>query len=332
MSSRGRPRKRKTVGDTDAKRRRRSPSPERSERIVLPSVADDSRQGTVNNRPLLVEEVFDISKILSDPNSSSGIEMPEFLEKDPVETPFLSMDFGDEPVNMVRCADDDLSAHVPKQLKEKIWNNKYINIALLLKGNAELADIYSGGLLHVVDGKVEARPKQTKEKINSIEQWTEAFLIFMSIYVARYPDKIQELLRYITTIRDAAAKFSNYSWRQYDEQFRVRQALKVENWGRINSDLWLRIMPVSTPVQTDGIPFGSCREFNSKGACNFFRCRYKHTCDLCGSAFHGMIRCQSSKEAPAGRGFRGFRFGGFNRGFGRGFRGNRGRVYQYNRQ
>lgn len=334
MSSRGRSRKRNVTGATEAKRRRRS-TPEPSERVVLPSVTDGSTQGITVTRPPLVEEVFDISKILSDPKAlSSGNDRLEDLEKEPDETtPFLSLDFGEDPINMVRCADDDLSAHVPKQLKEKIWDNKYINIALLLKGNAELADIFSGGLLHVVDGKIEARPKQTKEKINSIEQWTEAFLIFMSIYVSRYPDKIQELLRYITIIRDAAAKFSNYSWRQYDEQFRVRQALKVENWGRVNSDLWLRIMPVSTSsVQPDGITYGSCREFNSKGSCNFFRCRYKHICDLCGSAFHGMIRCQSSKEAPAGRGFRGFRFGGFNRGFGRGFRGNRGRVFPYNRQ
>ena len=46
-------------------------------------------------------------------------------------------------------------------------------------------------------------------------------------------------------MRDATAKFSNYSWHQCDEQFRVRQALKVENWGRVNSDLWLCIMPIS---------------------------------------------------------------------------------------
>ena len=47
-----------------------------------------------------------------------------------------------------------------------------------MKGNAELADIYSEGLLHVVDGKIEPKSKQTKEKINSIEQWTEAFFYF----------------------------------------------------------------------------------------------------------------------------------------------------------
>ena len=91
----------------------------------------------------------------------------------------------------------------------------------------------------------------------------------MGIYLSCFPDKTQELLKYITALRDAAAKFPNYAWRQYDEQFRFRQALKVENWGKINADLWLRTMPVSStislPSQFDVYQFSSCREFNNKG-------------------------------------------------------------------
>ena len=130
--------------------------PEPSERVVLPSVTGGSTQGIIVNRPSLVKEVFDISKILSDPKAlSSENDRLEDSEKEPDETtPFLSLDFGKDPINMVRCADNGLSAHVPKQLKQKIWDNKYINIVLLLKSNAELADIFSGGLLHVADGKI----------------------------------------------------------------------------------------------------------------------------------------------------------------------------------
>ena len=159
-----------------------------------------------------------------------------------------------------------------------------------------------GGGLHVSDSKVEALPKQTKERVNSIEQWTDAFLIFMSIYLARYPGKTQELLKYISVIQAAAAKFPNYAWRYYDEQFRVRQAERVQNWGKINSDLWLRTMPVSSTTfsyQPDVYQFDSCRDFNNKGFCNFHRCCYQHSCDLCGSSFHGMIRCQAGKEIPS---------------------------------
>ena len=212
-------------------------------------------------------------------------------------------------------------------MKQTICEHKYVNIALLLKGNAKLAEIFSGGggdILYVSDGKVEARPKQTKERVNSIEQWTDAIFIFMSIYL-RYPGKTQELLKYISAIRDAAAKFPNYDWRYYDEQFRVRQAERVQNVGKINSDLWLRTMPVSSTTfsyQPDVYQFGSCRDFNNKGFCNIHRCRYQHSCDLCGSSFHGMLRCQAGKEIPSAplHSFRGFRFGGYNRGYNRGFR------------
>ena len=221
MSSKGRPRvdackRRRELADDEAKRRRVQESA--SDKRITLSLDDNvpvHTKGTAPRLPL-AEEMFDIYTILNDPTVKQAPDK---------ELPTLSFNVEEEPVNMLRCADDDLSAHVPKQLRQKIWENKYINIALLLKGNAELAEIFSGGLLHVIDGKIEARPKQTKEKINSIEQWTEAFLIFMSIYLSRYPDKTQELLKYITAIRDAAAKFPNYAWRQYDEQFRVRQAL-----------------------------------------------------------------------------------------------------------
>ena len=329
MSGRGRKR-RAAAPDRVPKRTRAS-----DERVTLFDDGPPRGQGTTPRLPL-VEEMFNINAILNDPipantqQSPSGA-LPSLPQSRANTLPSFSFDVVEEPVDLVKCADDDLSVHVPQQLKRKIWDNKYINIVLLLKGNAELAEICSGGVLHVSDGKVEARPKQTKEKVNSIEQWTEAFLIFMSIYLSRYPDKTQELLKYISVIRDAAAKFPNYSWRHYDEQFRARQEKRVANWGQIHSDLWLRTMSVSSTTSTSDVSqFGSCRDFNNQGFCNFYRCRYQHSCDLCGSSFHGMIRCQAGKNVPAAaRGFRGFRYGygGPYRASIRGFR-SRGRGYQ----
>ena len=46
---------------------------------------------------------------------------------------------------------EDLSCHVPHQLCQKIWSNQYINLALLLKGNVDLNDFCSGGILHISD-------------------------------------------------------------------------------------------------------------------------------------------------------------------------------------
>ena len=65
----------------------------------------------------------------------------------------------------------------------------------------------SDGAKYVSDGKAEAQPKQTKDKVNSIEQWTQAFFIFMGIYLSRCPDKASELLNNSSVIRDAAENF-----------------------------------------------------------------------------------------------------------------------------
>ena len=66
---------------------------------------------------------------------------------------------------------DDVSSHVPNQICQKIWAHEYINLNVLLKGNVELKDFCSGGVLHITDkGQVESRPKVVKEKIRTIDQ------------------------------------------------------------------------------------------------------------------------------------------------------------------
>ena len=135
------------------------------------------------------------------------------------------------------------------------------------------------------EGYTEAKPKQSKETVPNIECWTDAFLIFASIYTVRYPDKVQELFRYMSVIRDASSKFPFNSCRLYDEQFRMRQAIKVMNWGNINPYLWLRIMPSSInkilPSQSSqsNIATKICRFFN-KGSCTYYHCNFRHACDL----------------------------------------------------
>ena len=118
------------------------------------------------------------------------------------------------------------------------------------------------------EGHIEAKPKQSKETVPNIERWTDAILIFASIYTVCYPDKVQELFKYMPVIRDSSSKFPFNSCKLYDEQFRMRQAIKVMNWGNIIPDLWLRIMPSSInkslPSQSSqsNIATNTCRFFN----------------------------------------------------------------------
>ena len=219
------------------------------ENITLTS-SDDTVGASKGNKqfPPLVEEVFDIAKIVG--TESDGDHIFSMTVGEPEQPPLL------------RCADDDLAAHIPEQLKQKIWANKFIDIALLLKGNIELADRFSGGLLQIADdGKIEAKPLTLKEKVANIDKWSDAFLIFASIYLQQFPDKVQQLLKYMAVIRDAASEYPVVMWRTYEEQFPMRQSLHISDWGKINPDLWMRTMTSPDP---------SCRDFN-KGFCSFAR-------------------------------------------------------------
>lgn len=148
----------------------------------------------------------------------------------------------------------------------------------------------------------------------NIDKWTDAFLIYASVYLKKYPGKAQEILQYITIIREAASRSpSSLSWRSYDEQFRIRQATTVQSWGKLNPDLWLRVMTAMPPsTQFNVAPFtrGACLDFNNS-TCSWNPCRYNHVCSNCGGQNHGRLNCfKLQRSAPANRGgfsFRGFR-------------------------
>ena len=237
--------------------------------------------------------------------------------------------------NRVRLGSDDIASHVPEQLCKKIWAHEYINLALLLKGSVELQDLFSTGVVHLTGkGQLEARPQvNTKDKVPNIEKWTDAFLIFASIYLKRYPSKIQEILQYMNIIREAASRSVTFTWRSYDEQFRLRQESEVQSWGKINSDLWLRLMTSSTVTsnipqntqpgaltggrsstgnsQYDNHVLGTCFDFND-GFCPRTVCKFKHICSNCNNPSHGRVTCfkqstANSRGSYANRGGSNFR-------------------------
>ena len=235
------------------------------------------------------------------PIQSSGLESTPPLETEPG----ANFTFGLDPV---RLGSDDLSAHVPASICQKIQSLQYININLLLKGAVELQEICSGGAVHLnKQGVLESRPKIVKEQVSSIEKWTDAFLIFSSIFLKKHPSKAQELLQYMSIIREAANRSpSSFAWRQYDEHFRLRQATQAQPWNKINADLWLRVMTMSThtPVPSDARPTSKikCLDFNH-GVCRFKPCRYLHACSHCDGTSHGRHNCFKLNPSRADKTF-----------------------------
>jgi hypothetical protein len=127
-------------------------------------------------------------------------------------------------------------------MKEKIWAGKYINLSLLLKSSAELNACQGSQLIFSDEGVIETRPKVSAEKIKNIELRFDAFLIFMDIYLIQKPQACSDLLAYIANIRQATSRRNDSAWFIYDEQFRLRQECFPQAWGKLNNDLWIKIM------------------------------------------------------------------------------------------
>ena len=229
---------------------------------------------------------------------------------------------------MVRLGSDDIAGHVPVQLCNKIWSHEYINISLLLKGSVELQDIFDSGIVRVSGrGYLETRSlASSKDVVPNIEKWTDAFLIFTSVYLKRYPNKAQELLQYINLIREAASHSTNFAWRSYDEQFRLRQTSQTQSWGKINSDLWLRVMTSNSVLSRTATAttssnqdessrvLGTCFDFND-GFCGRATCKFRHICSNCQAPNHGRVTCfRLTGSNPAQRGRGGAQSRGTNRG------------------
>ena len=90
------------------------------------------------------------------------------------------------------------------------------------------------------NGGFHLHPQSRTILIRSIEQWTSAMLTFVSIYTERHGSRSRDMLKYMNIVRTTAA--SNYNWREYDIQFRLRQATRPEaSWGSVDTELWLLV-------------------------------------------------------------------------------------------
>jgi hypothetical protein len=88
----------------------------------------------------------------------------------------------------------------------------------------EIDEAFGGqGEIRLSDGKLRVVNDKPSTSL-TIDKWTSAFIVFMSVMLEKYRTRYQELLKYFKDIRLAAAR-SPSGWHQYDEQFRLCMAL-----------------------------------------------------------------------------------------------------------
>ncbi len=212
----------------------------------------------------------------------------------------------------------DIDNHVPNNIKSKIAKSEYIDLAFLLEGSIDITrpNIYSLNLnIGEADtGNITLKSPGPKRRIDNIQNWTDAFIVFTYIYLQTHPEKQRELLVYMRTIRRAATFGAGF--KLYDLQFRLQQQNSpARSWASLDSELWIVYVlgsksttptpfrPTPGGSQPSGatrpsIPSGVCFNFNKSQGCPLpkDKCRYKHECGKCAGKTHNLQSCTLAQK------------------------------------
>ena len=197
-------------------------------------------------------------------------------------------------IKPILSACQDIGLHISMKLREKIWNGEFVDLGELL--NKDPCKDEVGQKLVLINGEIVVKQKSESPKIENIEAWTNAFIIYASIFLEKHPDQVQGIFKYMHTIRLAATRLSGQGWKNYDIQFRLRKAMTSSiPWGTVDGELWLMYMnnaplQMSSTIANTPVSTQPCFDFNYKGVCLRRPCRYIHKCINC-SGNHAILTC-----------------------------------------
>ena len=193
-------------------------------------------------------------------------------------------------VHEIASISNDLGNNVSCNIRQKILNGEYIDLGCLLSNPVPIDD--NSNTLIIKDGVLQSKPKASTVKINSISQWTDAFLIFIDIYLSSHLGEARGLLKYMSNIRLGASRVPGLGWKRYDEQFRLKKIRMPScNWGTVDLELWLLFM-YDDNTQFNPNPVTNaykCYDYNN-GSCTRPNCHYSHSCLRC-SGIHPSVNC-----------------------------------------
>ena len=108
----------------------------------------------------------------------------------------------------------DISIGVTDNIKDKIVKSEYIDIGSLLPNNIHIENSQK---LTIYQGELVLLKTQSKVKIDDIDQWISAFIVFISIVCKVHVSGFQGLLKYLHTVRLGASRSTSLTWTLYDE-------------------------------------------------------------------------------------------------------------------
>ncbi|XP_045167733.2 uncharacterized protein LOC123531018 isoform X1 [Mercenaria mercenaria] len=186
-----------------------------------------------------------------------------------------------------------LHASVNLKIKEKIWADEFVDFSTSFSKSQESFS------LTITPTGISSFSQSNSRKFITIEQWTDIFAVFSSVYRQKYPDTAEQLAQYSNTVRAIAKARGN--WHYYDVQFRQLRQSHPFSWDSIHHELYIKALSQKQPFRPNGPQTGqsrkTCNKFNRGDRCT--GCIYQHKCKTC-SGNHPHYKCwkRTSDGAP----------------------------------
>ena len=174
---------------------------------------------------------------------------------------------------------------VPLKIKEKIWNNEFV----------DLSTVFINRRPNTNSPSDTAPPSR---RFINIEQWTDAFATYSSVYRQKYPETAEPLAQYCANVRAIAKARGN--WYHYDVEFRTLRQHQPFPWESIHHHLYMTALSQKQPFRPNGprqrqSNRPTCHKYNRGQNCQ--SCDYPHRCRFCFGQ-HPSIKCW--KREPTG--------------------------------
>ena len=183
-----------------------------------------------------------------------------------------------------------LDSSVSTEMRNIIQSNKFINLEVLMPGRVGAVDfLFNQTLPH----KVSVHSSKLT-KFTSFEDWMEAYLIFAAVYIQKFPNEAQGILKHLSTVKRLHRQ--GFKWYEYDFEFRhfvasssltfevylpeVLERAK-ERQPFLSGQQHPRKYSSGTSAAQRPIPNRLCYAF-ARGTCQRRPCPFKHECHLCG--------------------------------------------------
>ncbi|CAC5390764.1 unnamed protein product [Mytilus coruscus] len=209
----------------------------------------------------------------------------------PVPMPNQNGEINNDPLLIPNQSECDV--YVSQNLKEKYEIENllichYFSIKILSVILTDLQNVISYD--NTAGSFVITSNKNSKIKsIQNIESWTDAFIIYMKIFIQRFPN----LATYMSIIRGSHVCCEKIC--RYNQQFRLRMAKNpTRSWSSIDGILWYTVIangePECNTIQQTSVGNRLCYDYNSKEVCYRQNCFCIHSCLKCGFA-HYFVFC-----------------------------------------